>query len=181
MSDQNDVPTELNQCDNSITAENNYVAYSRPVVAALRGITKIRPLTYASEVAESGRQVIPGWVVKLGYGLSLGYVAMDIGVKLHDVAEKGTEDIKWKALDLSLWHASASIVAPGMAIHTIVRAATFCQNKFVLSGHKLPRHFKFFPTLIGLVSIPFIIHPIDHGTDFVMDNTIRKYYTKKTN
>jgi hypothetical protein len=38
---------------------------------------------------------------------------------------------------------------------------------------RLPRFGKFIPSIIGLLSIPLIIHPIDHATDFVMDNTIR--------
>lgn len=39
--------------------------------------------------------------------------------------------------------------------------------------------FKYFPTLIGLCSIPFIIHPIDHFVDYFMDNTYRKLFNQK--
>jgi fission process protein 1 len=34
---------------------------------------------------------------------------------------------------------------------------------------------KWAPTAIGLMSIPFIIHPIDRLMDYVMDETYRKY------
>lgn len=37
---------------------------------------------------------------------------------------------------------------------------------------------KWAPTLVGLASIPFIIHPIDQGVDVLMDNTYRKYVMK---
>lgn len=33
-------------------------------------------------------------------------------------------------------------------------------------------------TAIGLASIPFIIHPIDHGTDLFMDNVMRPNYSQ---
>ena len=32
------------------------------------------------------------------------------------------------------------------------------------------------PTLVGLAAIPFIIHPIDHSVDYVMDRTYRAYF-----
>ena len=33
-------------------------------------------------------------------------------------------------------------------------------------------------TLVGLATIPFIIHPIDHAVDYVLDNSLRTLYTK---
>ena len=37
---------------------------------------------------------------------------------------------------------------------------------------------KYLPVAIGLSSIPFIVHPIDHFTDYLLDNTYRKILTK---
>jgi mitochondrial fission process protein 1 len=34
---------------------------------------------------------------------------------------------------------------------------------------------KWIPTVTGLLSIPFIIHPIDKAVDVLMDETYRKY------
>lgn len=34
---------------------------------------------------------------------------------------------------------------------------------------------KWAPTIIGLLSIPLIISPIDHGVDILMDESYRKY------
>lgn len=34
---------------------------------------------------------------------------------------------------------------------------------------------KWFPTIMGLGSIPMIIHPIDNFVDFALDNTTRKW------
>ena len=42
--------------------------------------------------------------------------------------------------------------------------------KFIL------RYGKYIPTAIGLMSIPFIIHPIDKTVDVIMSNTIRRLY-----
>ena len=33
------------------------------------------------------------------------------------------------------------------------------------------------PTLAGLATIPFIIHPIDQAVDFALDNSLRTLYT----
>lgn len=49
-------------------------------------------------------------------------------------------------------------------------------SKKALSAGKLKGPLrKWGPTAIGLLAIPFIIHPIDHGVDYVMDETYRKY------
>ena len=34
---------------------------------------------------------------------------------------------------------------------------------------------KYIPTIMGLGSIPLIIHPIDNFTDYLMNNTLRPY------
>lgn len=34
---------------------------------------------------------------------------------------------------------------------------------------------KWITTAIGLGCIPFIVHPIDSGVHFVMDNSVRRY------
>ena len=44
-------------------------------------------------------------------------------------------------------------------------------------GPKIPGKLgKAIPSLIGIASIPFIIHPIDNGTDYNLDKFVRPYY-----
>lgn len=75
--------------------------------------------------------------------------------------------------DTLLWQLLASVVIPGFTINRI------CS----LSLHVLKRHTslslkrsKWTTTAIGLLSIPFIIKPIDHSVDWMMDRTLRKLY-----
>jgi len=73
--------------------------------------------------------------------------------------------------DVVIWQMLASVAIPGFTINRIcwavgkgLQAAKF--------KHKLG---KWIPTILGLSSIPFIIHPIDNAVDKLMDNTYRKY------
>lgn len=152
----------------------NFAAYLR---LFLRRIVSIRSLAYTSEGAEAMRPIVHKAIVRLGYGLSFGYVGADIGLKLYDIKDQPSQIIKYKALDLSAWHLSASLVVPAVTIHTFVSGITKLQKKFIYTATKLPTRFgKVFPTICGLISIPFIIKPIDYGTDFVMDKYVRPYY-----
>ena len=59
----------------------------------------------------------------------------------------------------------------GFTINRICKLSSFMLNK---SGVKqLVRSNKIITTGIGLASIPFIIHPIDHLCHYVMDKSIR--------
>lgn len=72
-----------------------------------------------------------------------------------------------------IWQMLASVAIPGFTINRICWA-----SKKVLKMSSLAKGsplVKFTPTLIGLASIPFIIHPIDRGVDLLMDETYRKY------
>jgi len=156
------------------SSDDNFPAYVRLV---LRRVVEIRSLAYTSEVAEAVRPIVHKYIVAFGYALSFGYVGVDIMLKLHDIKEQSNEVIGYTALDLTLWHSSASIVAPAVTIHTIVNGITKFQNKFIYTSGKIPSRFgKIVPSLIGLMSIPLIIHPIDKLTDVVMDKFIRPFY-----
>jgi len=159
--------------DNSIGEQ--IVAY---VGMAIRSFAKLRYLTYSSEVGEATRSVTNKNIVKVAYCISFGYVFSDIGLKLHSIKDVDRETFKYTAADLSLWHASASIVLPTAVIHTTVKATHKIQSRI---PHTYPRFMKnkFAPVFMGLAIIPAIIHPIDNFTDFVMDNTIRTLYPVK--
>jgi hypothetical protein len=44
---------------------------------------------------------------------------------------------------------------------------------------QFPRVARFAPAVVALSMIPFVIHPIDHGTDWVFDRTVRQWYSDK--
>ena len=63
---------------------------------------------------------------------------------------------------------------PGFTINRFVKISRMITAKSALSESMKTN----IPTLVGLASIPFIIHPIDHFVDYLMDNSIR-VWTKK--
>jgi mitochondrial fission process protein 1 len=141
---------------------------------ASKAMEVARPLAYASEVGESFRHVFPK-IVKPLYALSIGYVFGDIGVKYYNAKHKNSEYLKWYMIDLSLWHLGASLVLPAVVINRYIHTVTNVLAKRNLNTKLL----KFFPLLSALVLIPFIVHPLDHFTDYAMDNTFRKYKNYK--
>ena len=96
------------------------------------------------------------------------------------------------AVDTCLWQTLASVLIPGKVIHTWVkftkgRVGSF-QNwgsmqvdpvkfgifkNWLLKLARNPAFLRFAPTLLGLAAIPVIIHPIDRGVDYFMDNCLR--------
>lgn len=156
------------------TDDDNYLAYSRNVANILKNTFTYRPMAYASEVGESLRPVTKQFIVRGAYALSFGYVFTDIGIKTHAMKHLGNDAMVKNAIDLTIWHGLASMAIPAFTIHTIVKYSSVGLKHFPkVYGTK---YGKFLPSILGLVSIPFIIHPIDHMTDYAMDNTIRKYY-----
>lgn len=152
----------------------NWLAYT---VRIAKTIAKVRPLAYTSEIGESFRPIIPRNIVNGAYGVSILYVAADIYHNSHDQFIL-TNDKKKTAIvagDLTLWHSFASMIFPAVTIHTIVRL-TGKGLTLNLFSKLNPKVRQWTPTLIGLSSIPFIIHPLDHITDYLMDLSVRKLY-----
>ena len=136
----------------------------------LRSIELARPLAYASEVGESFRKVFPKLVKPL-YALSIGYVFADISIKYYSVIHKSYEYRKWFLVDLSIWHLGASLVLPAVVINRYIHTLAWCMAKMNFGN----RAMKIIPTVTALCLIPFIVHPLDHFTDYAMDATYRKY------
>lgn len=173
--------------------DDNSMAYIRHV---LRQITNYRLVTYTSKITDATKPIIPINIMRIGYGLSFCYIISDIGLKLYDfkiktyqkdsisgISNKKLNSIIWyKGLDLTLWHTSASIILPATVIHIIVhntdKLQTKYSNKFYHKYTSL-RFRSFFPTIIGISSIPFIIKPIDKLTDLCLDKLIRPLYPVK--
>jgi len=78
--------------------------------------------------------------------------------------------------DTFTWHILASMVLPAFTIHAIVENS---KKLFLKANIQKTSIKKYGPTFIGLCSIPFIIHPLDHFSDYIMNNTIRKIYCDK--
>ena len=128
---------------------------------------------YSNELGESFRPLIDKKFVHASYGVAIAYVFADTYDKSMKTY-KTTGDVTKAAIqagDVVTWQMLASVGIPGFTINRIcwavgkgLKAAKF--------KHKMG---KWIPTIVGLCSIPFIIHPIDRGVDVLMDNTYRKY------
>lgn len=135
----------------------------------------LRYLGYANEVGESFRPVYPKYVVP-SYVVAFGYVGCDTISKTRSkYAECGciTKAAK-TGLDAFLWQTLASVLIPGYTIRVVATSASYGFNTPQAQKLFSPRVVKWSPTMIGLAAIPFIIHPIDHFVDVLMDNTVRK-------
>jgi len=146
----------------------------------------VRYLGYANEVGESFRYqfprfVAPSYVVSFGYCLAdaatSGKKAYDYARSEHNTTNNAADnaaiiDSLVSTTDTLLWQSLASVAIPGFAINRIVKAFRFALAK---SPVVVPITFAtWLPTVVGLGSIPWIIHPIDEFVDAAMDNTFRK-------
>jgi hypothetical protein len=165
-----DEPDETDQLRPAAYAR---IAARLPKYAA-KAMEAARPLAYASEVGESFRKVFPNLVKPL-YALSIGYVFLDIGIKYYHVRHKNSEYRKWFLADLSLWHLGASLIVPAVVINRYVHGLAAVLAKANFGSRML----KYVPTLTALCLIPFIVHPIDHFTDWALDKTFRQYVNYK--
>lgn len=160
--------------------ENRIMAYGSRFGRVMKMMNSImntgRPLAYASELGESARPLVPSWVVRSLYGISWGYVIMDTVVKTYSVKDQGKEKMSYYALDQVIWHSFASMMLPSITIHTIVKYSGKMINKMVKPNTFVGRYGA---TILGLSSIPFIIHPFDRLTDYLMDKSYRKCFSNK--
>lgn len=158
--------------DNDKTDKNTSHHHWGEPLAYLRFVSRLRPLAYTSEFGEGFRNVFPKLVVP-AYLLSGTYVIADIGHNSY-IHYKRNDMLatKYQILDSSLWHTSASMVLPSLTVHQVVKRTTQLCNKGMIPG-KIK---KFAPVVIGLGIIPFIIGPIDKGTDLMMDYLVRPFY-----
>lgn len=138
--------------------------------------TYVRYLGYANEVGEAFRSLVPKSIVWFSYALSSGYVLADTvhkGAKVYqaNATSQRTKNVLLSTSDTLIWQTLASIIVPGFTINRICAAVQFVQRKSIRTAFKKP----WISTLVGLVSIPFIIHPIDHAVEGAMDVTYRKW------
>lgn len=110
----------------------------------------------------------------LTYVASIGYVLADSRDKYYRAKKvEGPKAAKIEAADCLIWQGLASVAVPGLIIHRIVHASNTIFHSPMFRSNMMLR--KFAPTVIGLCSIPLIIHPVDNFVHYGLDNTIRPY------
>ncbi|XP_037724479.1 mitochondrial fission process protein 1 [Drosophila subpulchrella] len=132
--------------------------------------TFIRYMGYSNEIGESFRPLVPKSFVAASYGMAIGYVCTDTFDKALRLQMDGasSREVAIKGGDVFGWQMLASVAIPGLVINRITWA-----TKTLLSRAPVAV-LKTVPTLVGLASIPLIIHPIDTMVDRLMDATYRK-------
>ncbi|GFS58715.1 mitochondrial fission process protein 1 [Nephila pilipes] len=142
--------------------------------------TPVRLLGYANEVGESFRALVHVNAVRASYALAFSYVLADTvdKVKKRDKLLDSSDTTRKKklatsAIDTLLWQTLASVAIPGFTINRLCAGSMYLLKKH----SKLPSTTRKWTTVaVGLGSIPFIVKPIDHLVDVLMNNTFRKWF-----
>lgn len=136
--------------------------------------TNLRYMGYANEVGESvgvvyPKYIFPSYVVAFGY---VGGDTVDKAWKSYQSGDPGIEIVK-KGGDALVWQTLASVIIPGKLINVVANGI----NGTTGTAETLPASVrKWGATVCGLLTIPFIVHPIDHLVDVLLDNTLRTLY-----
>ncbi|XP_034942956.1 mitochondrial fission process protein 1 [Chelonus insularis] len=138
--------------------------------------TPVRYLGYTNEVGEAFRSIVPKSVVWISYIIASSYVVADAIHKGKKEYTKIGDENKNKRVFLStsdtlIWQSFASVIIPGLVINRICASVNFLRKQVPHGAMRSP----WISTVIGLASIPLIIHPIDSGVDNVMDKTYRQW------
>lgn len=76
-------------------------------------------------------------------------------------------------VDTFVWQSLASVAIPGFTINRLCAASLYLLGTMT----RWPLTFrKWTTTTLGLLAIPFIVHPIDRSVDFLLDSSLRKLY-----
>ena len=130
---------------------------------------------YANEIGESFKYVLPAFY-KPSYALALAYVIGDVQDKasrLYKTQGHYSNAIILQATDALVWQLLASVCLPGFTINRVVGLCRWVLPRLPIQSQQV---IKWMPTVCGLATIPFIVHPLDHLTTVMMDKTIRRCY-----
>ncbi|XP_034481891.1 mitochondrial fission process protein 1 [Drosophila innubila] len=132
--------------------------------------TFLRYMGYSNEVGEAFRPLVPKAIVAASYGMAIGYVCTDTFDKSlrEQMSGASRRDVLIAAGDVFSWQMLASVIIPGLVINRITAGSK------MLLRRSPTILLKTLPTVIGLASIPLIVHPIDGLVDRFMDATFRK-------
>ncbi|KAJ8712909.1 hypothetical protein PYW08_008213 [Mythimna loreyi] len=135
--------------------------------------TWVRYLGYANEVGESFRPIFSKNVVRASYAVAFGYTLADTVDKSFKSYKRGDgpHAVVIETGDALIWQTLASVAIPGYVINRLCFFSTEILRKYT----KVPRKTRNWVAVgVGLVSIPFIVKPIDNSTTWLMDKTYRK-------
>ena len=132
-------------------------------------------------MGEAFRQLVSPTVVRASYAVAFGYVFLDVIDKTKKKyaqasrlsPDSATSRAAAVGVDCFVWQTFASVLIPGFTINRICKLSSLVINKSNMAP--LMRANKAITTVIGLASIPLIIHPIDHLCHVVMDKTLRPF------
>lgn len=97
----------------------------------------------------------------------------------NDRTSQRMKHVTLSTADTLLWQSFASVVIPGFTINRVCMTVQYAQKKATSLILRNP----WLPTIVGLLSIPLIIHPIDYVVEETMNATYRKWidhYPKRT-
>ena len=140
--------------------------------------TLLRYAGYANEVGEAFAPLVPAVVVPASYGVAITYVVADTVDKTRKAYSGGkyataiTNCAVIEGFDALVWQLAASVALPGYTIHQIVGVAVTILDSLGLNDGPLSA----LPTAIGLLTIPFIVKPLDELAEVGMDVTLRKLW-----
>jgi len=143
--------------------------------------TALRYAGYANEVGEAFRPLVPAWVVPASYGVAITYVLADTVDKTlkafgsSKFAKAASICAVIEGLDAFVWQITASVALPGYTIHQVVDICVMTLQN--LDAEMNPQLISSLPTAIGLLTIPFIVKPLDELAEEIMDQTLRKLWT----
>jgi fission process protein 1 len=148
--------------------------------------TMLRYLGYTNELGESFRPIFPKLVVP-SYVVSFGYVFCDTAdktIKAQKEAEQldprvRTLHVVESAVDTLVWQSLASVIIPGITIHKIVDVtcdALAGKYSIIPVKNVPPALQRWGPTVVGLATIPLVIHPLDNFVHFLLDATMRPVF-----
>ena len=141
--------------------------------------TLLRYAGYANEVGEAFSPLVPSWCVPASYGVAITYVIADT----VDKTRKAYSGSKYEesslttcalieGLDALIWQLAASVALPGYTIHQVVAITVMVLNAAGLTEG----FYDVLPTAVGLLTIPFIVKPLDELAEVGMEVTLRKVW-----
>ena len=145
--------------------------------------TVLRYAGYANEVGEAFRPLVPPIVVPGSYAVAITYVLADT----VDKTLKAFGSSKYvssavgacaflEGLDAFIWQITASVALPGYTIHQVVELVVQALQAADLPVDDSPL-LSALPTAVGLLTIPFIVKPLDELAEQIMDFSLRKLWT----
>ena len=161
------------------------------VVAPVNGVEKkeydiyrdspLRYMGYANECGEAFAAWLPPFGVPATYGVAAVYVLADTFDKaIKANKEKGMKEGVIVGLDTVTWQMLASVFWPGSFIRVTVNLTNLLVSKLPadlsldIGGLDAATIEKALPTAIGLMTIPFIVKPIDKTIDWAMEESVTK-------